>query len=359
MSRRYYSRMNGGSNTCSIRSLKNAHIGAAVRMTSDKSTLPFENVPMKGLTIVKYDKLGFQISHPNLPKQVYVNFDQLPLTRLTMKNGVIEDEITFVENIVNHQMQLIRTLDTEYIDMIYKEKALEQKQDEIIPISQAIPGQIYIGAQCEEGNEMIYLGTFYIKEIKSHTDYSYGRSWRGGDQATTKTYMHKLTPQRAFFAVPAEELTQAEENMLQRKYYGEDTNKRWSIGWEQRQIIDKKVAEERREILANSVIPRFKILDFAITSKRIKQVILTNKDNKSFIDPVMNKAAILASKFATTGNITYPDVNFTISNRWYSDSSYMSKSKETIEVETREFLKTYRGITLENCYFEDRYNEKK
>ena len=355
MSRRYYSRMNGGSNTCSIRSLKNAHIGAAVRMTSDKSTLPFENVPMKGLTIVKYDKLGFQISHPNLPKQVYVNFDQLPLTRLTMKNGVIEDEITFVENIVNHQMQLIRTLDTEYIDMIYKEKALEQKQDEIIPISQAIPGQIYIGAQCEEGNEMIYLGTFYIKEIKSHTDYSYGRSWRGGDQATTKTYMHKLTPQRAFFAVPAEELTQAEENMLQRKYYGEDTNKRWSIGWEQRQIIDKKVAEERREILANSIIPRFKILDFAVSSKRIKQVILTHKENSAFADTVMNKAAILAS---STTTLTYPAVNFQISNNWYGSAPYMSKSKETIEAETREFYKNCKSITLENCYYEDRYNKQ-
>jgi hypothetical protein len=203
---------------------------------------------------------------------------------------------------------------------------------------------------------MIYLGTFYVKEIKSHTDYSYGRSWRGGDQSVTKTYMHKLTPQRAFFAVPAEELTQAEENILDKKYYGEGEGKRWSLPWDQRQIIDKKISEERKQILANSVIPRFKILDFAITSKRIKQVILTHKENNSFADPVMNKAAILASKFSGT-SLAYPAVNFAISNRWYSDYAYMSKSKETIEAETREFLKNYKGITLENCYFEERYNK--
>jgi len=354
MSRRYYSSYRGiGSNTCSIRSLKNAYIGAAVRMTSDKFTVPFENIPMKGMLIEKYDQLGFEISHPNLPKKVYVSFDQLPLTRLTIKNGVVEDEITFVENIINHQMQLIRTLDTEYIDMLYKEKELEQKQDEIIPISQAIPGQIYIGAQCEEGNEMIYVGTFFVKEI--HTQHNYNDSyWNRTHNVTIKYYMHKLTPQRAFFAIPAEELTQTEENALEKKYYGDNDNKRWSMKWEEREILNKKITAERRQILANSPTPRFKILEFPVTSKRIKQVILTHKENKDFADPVLNKAAILASKYVGT-SITYPIVNFTISNNWHNEISYMSKSKETIEDETKVFLKTYKNSTIENCYWEERY----
>lgn len=359
MSRRYYSNYRGnGANTCSIRSLKNAHIGAAVRMTADKTkTVPFENIPMKGMLIEKYDQLGFFISHPNLPKKVYVNFDQLPLTRLIIKNGVIEDEITFVENIVNHKMQLIRTSDTEYLDMLFKEKALETKQDEIIPITQAIPGQVYIGAQCEEGNEMIYLGTFFVKETKIETHYnrSYGFSGRN-DSNTYSTYMHKLTPQRAFFAIPAEELTTAEETELEKKYYGNDRDARWKSSWDDRQLLDKKIAIERKEILANSPVPRFKILDFAITSKRIKQLIITHKENNAFIYPDMNKAAIIGSKYANT-NIAYPAVNFTISNRWYSDGSYMSKSKETIEDETREFFQTYKGIAIESCYYEDRYNK--
>jgi len=356
MSRRYYSNYRGtGANTCSIRSLKSAHIGRAVRMTADANTLPFDNIPMKGMLIEKYNKLGFEISHPNLPKKVYVDFDQLPLIRLTIKNGVIEDEITFVENIVNHKMQLIRTLDTEYIDMLFKEKALETKQDEIISISQAIPGQIYIGAQCEEGNEMIYLGTFYVKETKteSHRNRSYVFSY-GNTTNTYSTYMHKLTPQRVFFAIPAEELTTAEETALDVKYYGNDKQARWRTNWDERQLIDKKIAIERKQILDNSPIPRFKILDFAISSKRIKQVILTHKENKDFSDTVINKAAIIGSKYADT-KISYPTVNFTISNRWYSDGSYMSKSKETIEDETREFFQAYKGIAIESCYYEDRH----
>lgn len=357
MSRSYYSSYRGnGANTCSIRSLKSANIGKAVRMTADITTISFENIPMKGMLIEKYNQLGFEISHPNLPKKVYVNFDQLPLTRLTIKNGVIEDEITFVENIVNHQMQLIRTLDTEYIDMLFKEKALETKQDEIIPITQAIPGQVYIGAQCEEGNEMIYLGTFFVKETKAETQYNHSFYSRNNSN-TYKIFMHKLTPQRAFFAIPAEELTTAEETALGVKYYGTDRDARWKSSYDNRQLLDKKIAEERKQILANSPVPRFKILDFAITSKRIKQLILTHKENTAFIDPVINKAAILGSKYADT-TLAFTAVNFMISNRWYSDGSYMSKSKETIEDETREFFQTYKGIALESCYYEDRYNEK-
>jgi hypothetical protein len=361
MSRRYYSRMNGGQNTCSIRSLKKAYIGSGVRMTSDKSTKEFENLPMKGMIIEDYNKLGFHINHPNFPKSVWVNFDQLPLTRLTMKNGVIEDEITFVENIVNHQMQLIRTLDTEYIDMIYKEKSLDQKQDEIIPISQAVPGQIYIGAQCEEGNEMIFIGTFFVKELKTVSNFYayYNRS--GSDK--TKYYMHKLSPQRAFFAIPAEEVTQAEENALIVKYYGKSEN-RWSKSWEEREVIDKKIREEKKQILANSPVPRFKILDFAITSKRIKQLIITNKENKAFANADLNKDAIIASQCSNSLNnqlrvtpVEYPNVNFIISNSWYGPGYYMSKSKETIENETREFYKNYRGVELEECVYEDRYKK--
>lgn len=354
MSRRYYSRYSSGlQNTCSIRSLKKAYIGNGVRMTGGDNTVQFENVPMKNLEIKEYSKLGFRISHVLLPKAVWVDFDQLPLTRLQINNGFIADEITFVENIVNHRMQLIRTLDTEYIDMIYKEKALDQKQDEIIPITQAIPGQIYIGAQCEEGNEMIYLGTFFVKEMKTSYDYNY---YRHGNDRESKTYLHKLSPARAFFAVPSDEVTQAESNALTLKYYGSD-NARWQIDWNTRNEIDKKIAEEKKQILANSVIPRFKILDFAVSSKRIKQVILTHKENKDFADTVMNKAAIIASIFSGT-SIAKPAVNFQISNNWYGSGYFLSTSKETIETEIREFYKNYTNITLQNCYYEDRYNKQ-
>ena len=114
-------------NTCSIKLLKEAYVGVGMRMTKDKNTLTFDNKPMTGMVIEKYNQQGFFISHPSLPKKVWVDFDQLPLTRLQINNGVISDELTFVENIVIHRMQLIRTLDTEYIDLIYAEKELENK----------------------------------------------------------------------------------------------------------------------------------------------------------------------------------------------------------------------------------------
>jgi len=184
-------------NTCSIKLLKNAYIGNGVRMTKGANTIPFENKPMKGLKIEKYSKLGFRISHPDLPKVIWVDFDQLPLTRVTMKNGVIEDEITFVENIVLHKMQLIRTLDTEYIDLLHQEKKLTEKKDDIIPISNAIIGDWYKGAQCKEGLEMVYLGIWYTKNVMEKNYYSWGYS------SHKKHTFHLVdkSPKRAFFAV--------------------------------------------------------------------------------------------------------------------------------------------------------------
>jgi len=184
-------------NTCSIKLLKNAYIGAGVRMSKGTDTVPFENKPMKGLKIENYSKQGFRISHPDLPKIIWVDFDQLPLTRVTMKNGVIEDEITFVENIVLHKMQLIRTLDTEYMDLLYQEKKLAEKKDDIIPISEAVIGDWYKGAQCKEGLEMVYLGTWYPKYVAKKHHYSWGYSSKKDDSF----HLSDKSPKRAFFAV--------------------------------------------------------------------------------------------------------------------------------------------------------------
>jgi len=68
--------------SCSIKLLENAYVGVGVRMTGDKSTVPFKNVPMKGVTITNYDIHGFELTHPALPRVIWVDFDQLPLTKL-------------------------------------------------------------------------------------------------------------------------------------------------------------------------------------------------------------------------------------------------------------------------------------
>lgn len=180
-------------NTCSIRSLKIAHIGVRVRMSKDKSTLPFNNIPMKGIEIIEYSSDGFKIKHPNFPKEVWVDFEQLPLTRLTIKNGVIEDELTFVENIVRHQMQLIKTYDTEYIDMLYAERELAKISDEIIPLTKAKLGHFYKSAVCKDVVEMCYLGTFYTKKFIRKADYR--------DTSGARNYLNVETPKVSYFAI--------------------------------------------------------------------------------------------------------------------------------------------------------------
>lgn len=352
MRRKYYSALNGAANTCSIRSLKRAFIGNSVRMSSDKNTVSFENVPMKGMIIESYNEQGFRISHPALPKAVWVNFEQLPLTRLQINNGVISDEITFVENIVNHQMQLIRTLDTEYIDMIYKEKALDEKKDEIIPISAAIPGQIYVGAQCEEGTEMIFLGTFFIKSMRVKTNYGYNNyGSRGKDE--TKYYFEKLSPSRAFFAVPGTELSKIEEDNLVNLFFGSD-EKRWKMDWQERSRIDKLMAEAKVKYLSEQKLPRFKILEFAITSKRIKEVILTNQENSFFSNKDQNKEYLLSF----LGRQIPESPQYTICNRYdIDDVFFIGEDKNTIEEKARVFAKEKKHITIESGCWEDRFKK--
>ena len=352
MRRRYYSSLNGANNTCSIRSLKKAYIGNGVRMTSDKNTVAFDNVPMKNMQIVKYNDQGFRISHVLLPKEVWVDFDQLPLTRLQINNGFIADEITFVENIVNHKMQLIRTLDTEYIDMIYKEKALEEKKEEIIPISEAIPGQIYIGAQCEEGTEMIYLGTFFIKELKVQNHYSYG--WRNDRRDESKYYFTKGTPPRAFFAVPGTELSNKEDKEFEARFFGSE-QARWNLHFEERQRIDKAMEEAKKKYLAEQKIPRFKILEFAVTSKRIKEVILTHKENTLFSDKKEN----LQNLLLYLSRKAPEDPKYVIGNRYgIDDVFFVCEDKNTADEAGRIFAKEKSpSILVETKCWEDRYKK--
>ena len=229
-------------NTCSIKLLKKAYIGVGVRMSSGDGTVPFANEPMTGMVIERYNKLGFRINHDSFPKSIWVKFEQLPLTRLTLINGVIQDEITFVENVVRHEMQLIRTLDTEYMDLLYAEKKLAEKKDDIIPITEAKVGDWYIGAQCKEGLEMVYLGTFYQKSIHSYNDYN--RRERGGEYIYT-FHLQKDAPKRAFFAVKEGKL--------------------WDV------------------------------ISFPLTNKKVKNLIQLYKDQPEFQDKAANKEVILVS----------------------------------------------------------------
>jgi hypothetical protein len=255
-------------------------------------------------------------------------------------------------------MQLIRTLDTEYVDLIYKEKALEQKKDQIIPISQAIPGQIYIGSQCEEGNEMIFLGNFFTKPLKIETDY-YSREW-GRNERGQRYFFHKPTPQRAFFAIPTNELSKEEDDEISEAYWGPgiDSYNNY-MSWEERTKVNDNIRKEKEKTLKNSTIRRYKIVDYAITSKRIKEVIITNKENKDFCNIDTNKEVIayMSNYLMFDKSCAYPSpkLEFKLTNRWPIGTFLtVSKNRENAELEAREIgKKYYNSLKFEDITYED------
>jgi len=271
-------------NTCSIKLLGSVHIGAGIRMSKDKNTVAFDNKPMSDMLIEKYMKQGFHLSHESLPKNIWVDFDQLPLTRLKIENGVIKDELTFVENIVIHRMQLIKTMDTEYIELLYNEAQLAKKEEaeEIISLSVGIPGHIYKGAQCEDGNEMIFLGTYYTKNICQLTNQWGGRY--SSQQFKPDYRISDVSPRRAFFLIPDNsDLSQKVECEIKarcgldvdRDYYSRNSDN-YHLDMDQREArairIDSYL-KVKKKLLQELLLKddSFKIVDYPVTSKRIKK----------------------------------------------------------------------------------------
>jgi hypothetical protein len=179
---------------CSYRILKDVHIGVRVRKTKDKSTVPFNNEPMTGVKILKWNDQGFQLSHPDLPKVIWVDFYQLPLDKIQLEYGVIKNPITFVEEIRHGgSMVLVRADTLDYMEMLHDKK--DKDEAKRYAIKDLTPGDRVISCLCKEGNVMVYLGTFSIATMKSQRNYGYGYS---GSSYTYSTI--DATPERAFFA---------------------------------------------------------------------------------------------------------------------------------------------------------------
>ena len=179
---------------CSYRILKDVHIGVRVRKTKDKTTVPFKNEPMTNVKLVTWNDQGFQLSHPDLPKNIWVDFYQLPLDKLQMEYGVIKNPITFVEEIrVGGSMVLVRADTLDYMEMLHDKKDKDEAKK--YAIKELIPGDRVISCLCKQGNVMVYLGTFSIATIKRQRHYGYG--YRGDNREYSTI---DVTPERAFFA---------------------------------------------------------------------------------------------------------------------------------------------------------------
>ena len=179
---------------CSYRILKDVHIGLRVRKTKDKTTVPFKNDPMTGVKIERWNDQGFQLSHPDLPKNIWVDFYQLPLDKIQLEYGIIKNPITFVEEIMQGgSMVLVRADTLDYMEMLHDKK--DKEEAKTYSVRQLTPGDRVISAICKYGNVMVYLGTFNVATLSTKHQYSYGYS-----RNTTHLKYIDETPERAFFA---------------------------------------------------------------------------------------------------------------------------------------------------------------
>jgi len=192
---------------CSYRILEEGiHIGLRVRKTKDKTTVPFDNKPMKDMKLENYDKLGFYLSHPSLPKRIWVDFDQLPLKTLNIERGVIKDELTFVEEVADFGvMKLVRTETFDYLELLDDlNKKKESKRYKLATLS---IGDTVVSCICRNSLKMIYLGTFNVHNYTKRSYNSGGGYYsRHRSNEESKRYIFPDNVlRRAFFMFPSED----------------------------------------------------------------------------------------------------------------------------------------------------------
>jgi hypothetical protein len=188
---------------CSYRILENVHIGLRVRKTKDKTTVAYKNEPIADVYIKDWNDQGFRLQHEAFPTKdntVWLDFVQLPLNQLTIKNGIIENPLVFVEKIMNGggstSMVLLKADTFDYLELLEDKKIKEEK--ELLSPRSLSPGDRVISAICKESLEMIFLGIFNVANLSYKSGYSY--SHRYSDNR--KTYYIDSTPERAYFAYP-------------------------------------------------------------------------------------------------------------------------------------------------------------
>ena len=273
-----------GSN-CSMKLLEKAYVGVHVRMTGGDGTVKFDNVPMKDVRILSYDEKGFWVNHPSLPRKTLIDFKQLPLLTLTIVNGVIQDEITFVENILNHSMEFIKTDMLDYIELV--DIRNRESQKEYHSVSDLKPGDVVKSALCNNGREMTYLGTFYVKEVNARWRYT-------SNEGYTYSVDDNL-PRRVFFAVPQKGLTHAERGTIaMRVGYNDKMRNCYNTG-PNKGMSDAEMRRRTREFdNACSELEdqkgRFtvKIESYPVTSKVIKNVEKVGINDARFSDTKEN-----------------------------------------------------------------------
>jgi hypothetical protein len=292
---------------CSYRILKDVHIGVRVRKTKDKTTVPFKNDPMTNVKIVSWNDQGFQLSHPDLPRNIWVDFYQLPLDKIQLEYGVIKNPITFVEQImVGGSMVLVRADTLDYMEMLHDKK--DKDEAKTYGVRQLTPGDRVISAICKHGNVMVYLGTFNIATMSYK--YRYGYGYRSNTE-----YYHYVaeTPERAFFAY-------------------EDKDGKYSI---KDYPIQNKVVKENYKCSdkgMEGVAAQF--TDEAENLKMIRDLMMTSRYNYNYSDEELKKE--IRTKF--------PNIKYDM----YDRSAYIQKGKDKIRENAVQFIMENKLTDLSN-----------
>ena len=189
--------------SCGFRINEKAFIGVTIRKTGGKDTVPYKNVPFSNSEIVGYTSDSFQLKHKQFPRNnvIRLDFKQIPLMNLTIVDGVIEDEMVFVEMLVGSQssgsmMELVKTDSDEYREFAADLAAKNSK--EILKLKDLKPGDIVISALCEAGVEIIYLGKMAIYEVIHG---SKGRSWEPRDDRGPRILINTKKTITPYFAI--------------------------------------------------------------------------------------------------------------------------------------------------------------
>jgi len=354
------------SSNCTFKLLDKVHIGAGIRMTSDKNTVPFNNIPLTNVKIDDYGIKGFRLSHKDLPRTVWLEFDQLPLTKLTIENGIIKNEITFVENILRHKMEFIKTDTLDYIELLHIKK--NEKIEQFSPITNIKPGEYIKSALCNGGADMIFLGIFYTKSIE--TVKKYPKDYYRSREYVYTHYLSKNSPQRAICLIVDNSISLKEQMNIAKQYnyyHYSDYN------YNDKACDKNKAAVKRAEtaLLQSSNLDRFKIVNYPITSKQIKNVVKLNKSDNRFTNIEHNSQLILneANTFYHYKNfyrqetlntfnepfkilkhellLDFDTSTFVCVDSKADDLNYVSTSKENLDKKAIEFINENYTIQLE------------
>jgi hypothetical protein len=231
---------------CSFRILdQGVYIGVGVRKSGGKDTVKFDNKPFRNCKILAATRDGFNIDHETFPKSIWVEFDQLPLINLEIKNGIISDELTFVERILTGRMELIKTETFDYLELLDDLKT--KQESKTYGVKKINPGDVVISSICKNGLKMTFLGIHCLNSYYLNSGIKYSLSFYGrrAPLDLKRDFIYPLkSMERAIFLVEENKRLYLKSYALNNKYVKDlyksgETDSKWNSIKTNRDFLNK------------------------------------------------------------------------------------------------------------------------